>query len=217
MENHQEKFKEFVEELHDANENSITEIYNKTANLILNHGFIKVNEKKFKIREIEFYYYSEEEHEDIFTHGFSNDEKDENSKKAKVKQLTSFQWYFHPNLTGVDLTIGNKNNFGGILIRGINDEKGKLIDGPFNVLKTILDEQTESIFERNSINIFFGEIETKTEKIIVSSRRIGLNKEKRDPKEFLKRSYRYLLLERDIKNNTKNNNTKMQKLKTILS
>jgi|JI6StandDraft_1071083.scaffolds.fasta_scaffold29885_2 hypothetical protein len=199
MNNLYEIFNRLINDLQYANEESIIKTYDAIAELILHRGHIKVNQKQFLIREVEFYYFSKNKHEDIFTHGFHNID-------AKERQLTFAQWYFHPNLSGVDLTIGNNENFGGILIRGINHDD-KLIDGPFNILKTILESFSNNIFSDNSISIFFDDEHIQRKKIIVSTKRIGLSNkiETERNAEFINKPYRYLSLEPNLKNNTKNN------------
>jgi hypothetical protein len=83
-----------------------------------------VNDISFDLCELEFYYSAKGLHEDPYTH---NDKL----------QLTNGQWYFHGS--GIDLTIGDeKENFGGILLRGIhNQTRGDFISGPLKVAKEL--------------------------------------------------------------------------------
>lgn len=84
--------------------------------LMLNKSILQVNNKNFRIIEIEFYVNSKE-HNDEYTHG--SDE-----------QHTYGFWYFHKykngtyksgTYKGLDLTLGNKDTSYGILIRSIQD------------------------------------------------------------------------------------------------
>jgi len=77
-----------------------------------------------RLIEIEFYYHSEQ-HPDPFPH-------------CDPLQRTASYWYLHRSngrlrngsFKGLDLTFGGPTAFGGILIRGIEQEDGPLIDGP---------------------------------------------------------------------------------------
>ncbi len=183
-----EIFVRLVNDLKDKDENQIISVYDNIADLLLYRGYVKVNANEFKIREIEFYYNSEN-HKDIFTH---NNEK----------QFTSLQWYFHPSLKGVDLTIGNGINYGGILIRAINGDKNeKLINGPEKVLKKILCAQTNNIFQNNTISVLFDDIHIGNEKFILSLKRIGIKisdiRDEKLQKNFIDKTYRYLSIEED--------------------
>lgn len=100
--------------------------------------------KEYDIVEVEFYYFSQE-HPDIFTH-------------KHPLQCSFGQWYFHRaghkwesgykggSYKGLDITIGNENVYGGILIRSIRAET--LIEGPSKVVDEILSQtQCQSIHE----------------------------------------------------------------------
>jgi hypothetical protein len=77
-----------------------------------------------RFTEVEMYYYGEP-HLDPFTH------------REAIQKYTGL-WYFHRtagvyrggSFKGVDLTFGGPGAFGGVLIRGIEEEGGPLIDGP---------------------------------------------------------------------------------------
>ena len=80
-------------------------LFNKTA---LVSKFVNDDKKEeeylYRIGEIEFYYYDEENHPDIFCH-------------IAEPQKTKGCWYIHQS--GMDITFGDGKNFGGILIRAI--------------------------------------------------------------------------------------------------
>ena len=79
------------------------ESFNEIANYLLNCIKIHVGAKKYELTEIEFYYYSDD-HKDCALHG---DEL----------QKTSNGWYVHnKGRGGIDITFGNSDSFGGILI-----------------------------------------------------------------------------------------------------
>ncbi|MDD5401362.1 MAG: hypothetical protein PHQ93_09270 [Sulfurimonas sp.] len=106
-----------------VDENDYQGSFNKIANYLLNCVELQVKTKKYEFTEIEFYYYSDD-HKDCALHG---DEL----------QKTSNGWYVHnKGRGGIDITFGNCDNFGGILIRGIKEVKsdGKYIDGPLNIM-----------------------------------------------------------------------------------
>jgi hypothetical protein len=77
-----------------------------------------------RFTEVEFYYHGEP-HTDTFTH------------RDPIQKGTGL-WYFHRtngvyrggSFKGFDLTFGGPGAFGGVLIRGIEQEGGPLVDGP---------------------------------------------------------------------------------------
>jgi len=93
-----------------------------------NNLLLKVNEVYYKIVEFEFYIHSEKDiHQDKYTHQHPD-------------QLTFGKLYFHGS--GMDITIGDGINFGGILIRGVvridNNKPTKSVFGPLMVVNEIL-------------------------------------------------------------------------------
>lgn len=68
------------------------------------------NENKFAIVDVEFYYFSENDHPDPFVY----------SSPSKRNHLMG-EWFFH--YSGIDITFGKGENRGGILIRGIKELK----------------------------------------------------------------------------------------------
>lgn len=99
------------------------EWFNRIATLLLNESLLIVCGKPHRIREIEFYYNSKV-HRDCFTH-------------STTQQLTTRHWYFHRagkgykngSFKGLDITFGDKSSYGGILIRSLETEAGKFING----------------------------------------------------------------------------------------
>ena len=123
------------------------------ADRLLNECYLLVNNKKFRIIEIEFYLKSNH-HPDPYVH--SNED-----------QLLMDAFYFHRfkngtykngNYRGLDLSFGDAktNSFFGILIRSIQDLKTLVItEGPCNVVNKFLAEYGyDSIMEfTNSENL----------------------------------------------------------------
>ncbi len=140
--------------------------FSAIADKLFNNYILVIQEEKYRLTEIEFYYTnicSEEieipdhfpleagipymledfhqtgfPHPDPYTHGFGNQHK-------------SDYWYLHSNgkslkngnYKGLDLTIGNEGefSFGGILLRGIrNISGGDYINGPSKVVDRIIQD-----------------------------------------------------------------------------
>jgi len=99
--------------------------FQRIANDLLNNWVLKVENALYRIAEIEFYYKKGEFHNDTYIHGHD-------LQKQKGK------WYFHGS--GIDLTFGDGEAFGGILIRAIckvNDKEKKYCYGPLNCILEI--------------------------------------------------------------------------------
>lgn len=101
-----------------VNENN----FDTMANLLLNKSILVINNTEWRISEIEFYYHSNI-HPDNYTH------KDENQKR-------NGEWYFHRQngksykggtYKGLDISCGNENNYGGILLRSIECKENTLL------------------------------------------------------------------------------------------
>jgi hypothetical protein len=158
------------------------------ANVILNEVFLKINSKKFRIIEIEFYLKCNG-HDDPCTHG-------------NPDQMLMHTFYFHKFITtgtykagtfkGMDLTFGSKSDkaYFGILIRSIQNMKTEqIIEGPCNVVNKILEEYNcDNIMDftqGKNLNIFKNKkdfVLVPTDKLevldIACGPRIGLNEEK---------------------------------------
>lgn len=103
--------------------------------LLLKYVLVVNDKKEFRICEIEFYI-NNTTHGDQYTHG-------------DVNQKTFGKWYFHRyhgncyksgTYKGLDLTLGNKDTFFGVLIRSIYDiETGEFIEGPCRSVNKILE------------------------------------------------------------------------------
>jgi len=96
--------------------------YEVSKELFGNYNLI-INDKKYVLTEIEFYYFNTQTHKDLYTH-------------LHCMQLEFNKFYVHEksaNRGGIDFTFGDGTNFGGILIRGLKREDEILITGPAKV------------------------------------------------------------------------------------
>jgi len=145
---------------------------------LMNNWILQIEESKYRIIEIEFYFKGGT-HNDNYTH-------------CHELQRKFGRWYFHGS--GLDLTFGNNNFYGGILIREIYNlvTKVKPTYGPINVV-TELFSNIQTVYN----NTFsFGLIPDK-DKIItrqtpIAAPRVGLNRIK-NPTMYDK-LYRFLVL-----------------------
>lgn len=138
---------------------SIQTGFDELANYLMNECVLDINDNEYRIAEIEFYYFDEKEHQDIFTH--CNDKQKENNK-----------FYFHGS--GMDITFGNNNYFGGILIRSLIDFYDNTpIIGPWNVFNEILHKANENK-NKLDLKITLKEKE-QPKKNFLKSCRVGLN------------------------------------------
>jgi 3-methyladenine DNA glycosylase Mpg len=107
--------------------------FREIADLLLNQTTLYIAQQPYRCTELEFYW-SGLAHIDPFSHG-----------DAMQKQLG--HWYFHRagrqyrsgTYKGLDVAFGNREAFGGILVRGIESLAAPaLIDGPCMVVDHIL-------------------------------------------------------------------------------
>lgn len=111
------------------------DVIENIAKTLLNKYVLVVQNKQYRMAEIEFYIKSEN-HNDQYTHG------DKNQKK-----FAKFYFHRYPNgsykggtYKGVDLTYGDDDTCFGILIRSIYDlETNELIEGPCKTVNKILE------------------------------------------------------------------------------
>jgi 3-methyladenine DNA glycosylase Mpg len=117
-------------------------VFREIADLLLNQTTLYIAQRPYRVTELEFYW-SGPAHIDPFSHG-----------QAMQKQLGA--WYFHRagrqyrsgTYKGLDVAFGNREAFGGILLRSIEALAapgrlpgalpGALIDGPCMVVDHIL-------------------------------------------------------------------------------
>jgi len=107
------------------NEEKFQDFFEHVAHKLLNEFVLMVNQKAFRIIEIEFYFWHPMVHSDLFTH-------------RDLQQQNMAEWYFHKTgnsfrggtFKGLDITFGKTDEYyGGILIRSIESldiEVGKI-------------------------------------------------------------------------------------------
>ncbi len=133
-------------------QNNLQMAFDEIAVGLLRQTKIVTPKDQFHLREIEIYFFDNENHPDPYTH--------KNKRQAEFGE-----WYFHRftdistfinnNRNGLDITFGNKaqNIFGGILIRKIQNTKTKeLIVGINKVARKLI----ENIGEENINEIALG-------------------------------------------------------------
>ncbi|MDE6535363.1 MAG: hypothetical protein K2K82_05060 [Muribaculaceae bacterium] len=103
----------------------IRKYFSETANLLMNNYVISKRGIEYEIVEIEFYLFTHD-HPDVITY---------------PRDCKAGQWFFHPS--GVDLTFATTDmQFGGILIRGLRETKGKRkqVFGPLKCVDILWDK-----------------------------------------------------------------------------
>ena len=151
--------------------------FNRIAFELMNEYVLKVENAEYRITEIEFYY-KDDKHNDTYIH-------------KNPLQKTKGKWYFHGS--GIDLTFGSEDVYGGILIRAIyNIKTTKYIYGPIKIIAEIF-SNVASAFETN---ISFGLLRTDN-KFLASEKpikapRVGLNE--KTNLDMYHELYRYLIM-----------------------
>jgi hypothetical protein len=186
----------FKLEVNNSTTDTIKKSFDQIADNLFNNFQLLVNESYYRLLDIEFYYNAEGVHDDIYAH-------------KHEAQLLQCKWYVHGS--GIDITIGNGINHGGILIRGIaklfgdaTPEKNyiqKQIHGPLNV-KTELCSNFHEVFDKTPNTLYLNDISTNKEMMnkqmptyFYKTKRIGLNptKDNAPGKYFYEAKYRYVI------------------------
>ena len=166
--------------------------FDRIAKVLLNHTELITRENTYRIREIEFYYYSDI-HTDFYCH---KNERQLTNQKFYFHRFKDYEKYERLKQKGIDITVGNGESiFGGILIRAIENVKtNEIITGIGNLTNQIISDinGTFSILElyKSDKNIFdlSGLIFLKTchcnELKIFKKHRQGLNLKKEDTDKF---------------------------------
>jgi 3-methyladenine DNA glycosylase Mpg len=171
--------------------------FNYLADKILNYTVLMINGKIHRICEIEFYLNCTE-HPDLYVH-------------SHIDQTNKGTWYFHRynngtyksgTYKGLDIVLGDKNIYFGILIRSIYDVENKIfIEGPCKTVNHILSLYNLSTIDMltngKSLNILNNDkglvlVEgnpTELEKIKIGPR-IGLSDKY---PEYKNKKYRYVI------------------------
>jgi len=183
--------------------------FDRIADQLLNHSVFFISNIPHRLTEIEFYC-NGHKHPDEFAHGSD-------------LQKTRGKWYFHTvggtyksgTYKGLDLTFGDDNFYGGILLRALQPIGGKIVEGPSLLVDHVLSttssakiEQLVPTFDLSAENIgqadkkhpmfigvFDGELPYMGKKDIVKSGRVGLTlKRFKEGKEaYIGKHYRYMI------------------------
>ena len=183
--------------LFDVNNESVSTIedsFEKIATTLFNDYKINVNDHWYRLLEIEFYYNNNSNFKDPYIH-FNDLQKEQGC------------WYFHRS--GIDITFGNKDIYGGILIRRIakvskeaGAEKSFIefeVDGPIKVKQEltkhfngVLDAKPNAFELVNSSRDKLGALMPKAI-FELTAKRVGLNLKDEDINgEFFHKRYRYI-------------------------
>lgn len=140
--------------------------FRRIASSLMNDNVMLVGENYYRFTSLEFYYFEKDSHADVYSHQHKN-------------QTTSGQWYFHGS--GLDITFGNKDAFGGILIRGIKNLKEKTyINGPILCVQELFNN-LGAVNNDEKLSFYIAEIPWDRmgslieEQKVYYSRRVGLN------------------------------------------
>ncbi len=194
------------------NSDNLENWFDEIASQLLNRISFSIAKENHRLSEIEFYYQNEL-HSDPFTH-------------CDQLQLTKEKWYFHRfgntyrggSFKGLDITFGDTNSFGGILIRSIEKENGEIIDGPCLCVNYILDKtgfagvaELDRILEKRDIwdssSPIFMELNSLSYLPFFTCARVGLSLKKAKKENYISenmtryitRPYRYLNRPRKIR------------------
>ena len=157
--------------------------FEKISEDIMNSWVLISGYNKYRICEIEFYFNATGIHDDNYTH-------------SHELQKTSGKWYLHPS--GIDITFGNAECYGGILIRALDnltltkEDPKRYTYGPLNCLQEIF-RNLDSAYKHDYT---FGLEETIADLIEfekpIAAPRVGLNKIRNE--EMYDKLYRFLVL-----------------------
>lgn len=192
-----------------SNQAQLEKGFNKVAKILLLQSNLMVANKAYELLDIEFYFYNEKIHADPYSHSFQY------ASSVRKKQSVTGSWYFHRftgiekythTRRGLDITYGDgeKERYGGILIRGIkNLQENRIISGPSRVVGEIISAANDPhnleriAFDMNAGVAFdpkkllhISPIETPRTIPVFSSERFGLSN--KDP-EYRKKKYRFFV------------------------
>ena len=181
--------KNLQDQLHNKEVYEIQNIFYDSAKELMNNFTLKIDSLELELTEVEFYYFECQYHQDLYVH------------LDKLQKESSEYLYVHKKgkgRGGIDLTFGNNEFFGGILLRGIKDGD-TFVFGPSKVREYISEKlqmkdadhkKLQEYFEKlkKQINISLHKPQKNYD--VLHSIRIGLN-EKVD-KTFCKALYRFV-------------------------
>lgn len=151
--------------------------FKRIATELMNDWVLQVNAKRYRIAEVEFYFVSDK-HPDPYTH------------KHPLQQEMG-KWYFHGS--GIDITFGNNNYHGGILLRAIYDcDIKRYFYGPLNTVAEIF-SNFSNVFEGKFTFMLSPAVPTEFDiEEAISAPRVGLNPNLNQ--EYCKKRYRFLIM-----------------------
>lgn len=179
-----------------TNEETVVDSFRTIAKALFSDYVLIVNETRYRLLDLEFYCYAENQFEDPYAHKHNH-------------QLTNGKWYSHGS--GLDITFGNGIDHGGILIRAIAEidkaaSKGNLflkkeVHGPLNVKTEILSNLNGAFSE--ALNTFYLADISKDKQgalmiepnYVIETIRIGLNgkNDLSENQKFYKGNFRYVI------------------------
>jgi hypothetical protein len=141
--------------------------FKRIASSLMNDNVLLVGENYYRFTSLEFYYFEKDSHADVYSHQHKN-------------QMTSEQWYFHGS--GLDITFGSKDVYGGILIRGVKNLKGnnEFINGPILCVQELF-KNLGAVNNSEKVSFYIQELPWDRmgslieEQKVYYSRRVGLN------------------------------------------
>ncbi len=191
--------------------------FNEISNKILNQTVLVAANKKFRICEIEMYLNSES-HPDTYTHSH----KDQQSFGKFYFHKYSNNVYKSGTWKGLDIVLGDKSKYFGILIRSMveldADNKeilNEFIEGPCRCVNKILEQ-----FDSNNVSELFAkqfpnqtqiDFETNPQFKLEFSNNLGFEEIYEGPRiglsdkypEYMNKNYRYAIFTKKIKKNSK--------------
>lgn len=152
--------------------------FKRIAEKLMNHWILVSGSNRYRIAEIEFYLRNDDWHKDVYTHGHP-------------MQKTSHHWYFHGS--GIDITFGQDDFYGGILLRAIYDlNKDEYHYGPL----VLLQELFSNFPDIHNTHLELGLIPDAENSIErekpIAAPRIGLNP--KHDQVFYEKNYRFLVM-----------------------
>ncbi len=160
------------------NKNNPEQSFIRIADELMNKWALISNDAKYRITEIEFYLKNDKWHKDVYTHGHPMQQK-------------SHRWYFHGS--GIDITFGQDNFYGGILLRSVYDLTEKnYYYGPLVLLQKLFNNFPNV----NDTNLSFGLIpyteNSFSYEVPIAAARVGLNP--KHDKVMYSKNYRFLIM-----------------------
>ncbi|MBU3676388.1 MAG: hypothetical protein FGM54_04300 [Chitinophagaceae bacterium] len=199
-----------------SSESNALESFNRIANELANNIILKINDAKYRIVDCEFYAYSP-----VLP--------DPHTYKHSL-QLQQGKLYLHGS--GIDITCGNGESYGGILLRsvvrlynGSDSSTGFMqaqFDGP-QIVATELLSNLNTLTDGGKNEIVLEDIQGQNQtasfygaKRVLKTKRVGLTPKKDDPdNHYLNLSLRYITVLPKFSNSSKFKQT-IKGIETIL-